>query len=52
MNSGSCSQTSSSWPIVAIYVEYCKLCGLQVVVILLHTTWWAKLDRPLAATIK
>ena len=50
MNSGSCSQTLSSWPIVAIYVEYCKLCGL--VVILLHTIWWAKLDRPLAPTIK
>ena len=50
MNSGSCSQTSSSWPIVAIYVEYCKLCGL--VVILLHAVGWAKLNRPLAATIK
>ena len=48
MNSGSCSQTSSSWPIVAINVEYCN--GL--VVILLHTIWWAKLDRPLEATIK
>ena len=48
MNSGSCGQTSSSWPIVPIYVEYRKLCGL--VVILLHTIWWAKLA--LEATIK
>ena len=50
MNFGICSQTSSWWSIVAINVEYCKLCGL--VVILLHTIWWAKLDRPLAATIE